>query len=178
MHGNFRRLNVEAGEVFFKARDAFFVRVRAGKVLAGALCNGDKKCFSSRGSAGIEDGLASLWLHEMDAVAGGWILNVDGSGGEKVGGDFPIEFVVGWGTFKPLAGDLRIGGGQWVQAEESFRRAVVPLHDGERFRFSEGFAPAVVEPVGMGVADGRREVFQLLHQALAGGNSLTKNGVD
>lgn len=76
------------------------------------------------------------------------------------------------------AGDFGIGWDEGIEAEKRFGGLVVPLHDGEGFGFSKGFAPAVVKPIGMGVEDGGREVVELFEQAFAGDDGFAQDRID
>lgn len=76
------------------------------------------------------------------------------------------------------SGDFGIGWDEGIESEKRFGGLVVPLHDGEGFGFSKRFAPAVVEPVGMGVEDWGRKVIELFEQAFAVGDGFAQDCID
>ena len=108
--GDFVGFDAEAGKVFLKAGDALFVRVGAGEAAASAERGGDEECLPAGGGAGIEDFFTGFRGEEIDAVAGGGILDVDRSGGEELGGEFPFEQEIVRGVIESMCrGRLGIG---------------------------------------------------------------------
>ncbi len=89
--GNFIGLDVEAGEVFLKTGEAFFVGVGAGEACAATECGGDEEGLAAGGGAGIEDFLAGLWVEQFYGMSSSWILDVELALGEELGGELAGE---------------------------------------------------------------------------------------
>lgn len=178
VHGGLICLYVEAGEVLFEAWDALFIRVGAGETFAGAEGGGDEESFSAGSSAGIEDFLAGLWVEEVDAVAGGGVLDVEGALCEEFVRDFAVEAVIFLRVGESLTRDFLGCFGERVESEKSFGGLVVPLHDGDGGFFAEGFAPALVEPIRMGVEGGGVHFLEVFQETLACSDGLAEDGVD
>jgi hypothetical protein len=176
--GNFVGGDAEPCQVFLKAGDAFFVRVRASQTFAAAEGGGDEKGFSAGGGAGIEDLFARFGFEKFDAMAGGGVLDVEIAFGEKFGGDFLFQQKVFGSVIARRSWNFRIGRNERIEAEKRLGGSVVPLHDGDGFGFSERFAPAIVKPIGMRVEHGRRQVVEFFDQAFPRSDRLAQNGID
>jgi len=105
-------------------------------------------------------------------------LNVEGAGGQQLGGQRAVEFVKPGRVIQWGAGDRGGLRHQRVDTEEGFRRLVVPLHQSESVGFAKGALPAVVEPIRMRVKHRRRQVRDVIQQALARGGGAAQHGID
>lgn len=101
-------------------------------------------------------------------MAGGGVLDVEGTLREEFIGEFAFEAVIHLGEGEFFAGDFFGCYGERVEAEEGFGRLVVPLHDGDGGFFSKDFAPALEEPIWVGVEGGGFHFIEVFHEALAG----------
>jgi hypothetical protein len=103
--GDGGRASVEACEIFFEARESLFVGVRANQAVGGAKCGGDEESLPTGSGAGVEDAFTGLGSEELDRVAGCGVLDVNGPGGEKVGGECAFEFIESGSVFHCSSGE-------------------------------------------------------------------------
>ena len=173
--------DVLAVEVFGKAGQAPFVGICAEEfafVVHGGCYEGG---FSARCGTGIEDGFSRLGGEKFHRVTGGRILHVDEPAFGPRTGERTVESVVaGMGDCAEALAAFHVEGrwGGGICADQGWGRLVVPGKEGAGVLRAELLGPSFAEPLGMGKAESRGELFAFREERLARSDRSSQDGID
>ena len=170
--------DAEVGEVLAEAGEAFLVAVGTEEVSVVLHGRGDEGGLATGGGTGVEDCFAGAGGEEGDGVGGGGVLDVNVAAGEEGLRDAAFDFVEAGVVPDGRAGDFEVSGLEGIDAEEGGGGLVIPGHEGVGGVHAEFLAPAFVEPIGMGMAEGGGEFLEVLGEAFAGRDGAAQDGID
>ena len=171
-------LDAEFGEVVAEAGESFLVLVGAEEVAIVVHRGGDEGGLATGSGAGVEDRFAGSGSEELHGVGGGGVLDVGVSAIEKILRNGAFDFEEAGIVFERGAGGIAFDGTQGIESQEGRGGIAVPGHEGVGGIHAELLAPAFVEPVGVGEADGGIEIAKVLGKSFAGCDGAAEDGID